>query len=52
VESSLLPAHSRQPPPEGAQVPAANLFAGPVVAKVENFWSTFFHPHCGHSGGS
>jgi hypothetical protein len=49
--SSLLPDQSRQPPPEGAHAPA-DLFAGPAVAKVENLFSTCFHPHCGHFGGS
>ena len=50
--SSLLPDQSRQPPPAAAQGPTAHLFIGLVVAKVENFCSTRFHPHWGHSGGS
>ena len=50
--SSLLPDQRRQPPPAGAQAAPADLLVGPAVANVENFCSTCFHPHWGHSGGS
>jgi len=51
-QGSTLPPHqSLQPPPAGAHAPAAWCVA-PAVAKVENFCSTRFPPHCGHSGGS
>jgi hypothetical protein len=50
--SRLLPDQSRQPPPEGVHTAPADLLVGPAVAKVENFCSTRFHPHWGHSGGS
>jgi hypothetical protein len=50
--SSLLPDQSRQPPPEGAHTPPADLLGAPPVANTENFCSTRFHPHLGHSSGS
>jgi len=50
--SSLLPDQSLQPPPEGIQAPPADLLVAPPVANAENFCSTRFHPHLGHSGGS
>jgi hypothetical protein len=50
--SSLLPDQSCQPPPEGAQTPPADLLGALPVANTENFCSTRFHPHLGHSGGS
>jgi hypothetical protein len=50
--SSLLPDQSRQPPPEGAHTSQADLLGAPPVANTENFCSTCFHPHWGHSGGS
>jgi hypothetical protein len=50
--SSLLPDQRRQPPPAGAHAAQAESWVGLAVAKVENFCSTRFHPHWGHSGGS
>jgi len=50
--SSLLPNQSCQPPPEGAHAPPVDLLGPPPVANTENFCSTRFHPHLGHSGGS
>jgi hypothetical protein len=50
--SSLLPDQRRQPPPEGARTAPAELLVEPAVANTENFCSTRFHPHWGHSGGS
>jgi hypothetical protein len=52
IGSNLPPDQSRQPPPEGAHTPLADLRVGPAVANVENFCSTRFHPHWGHSGDS
>jgi len=49
--SSLLPDQSCQPP-EGAHTPPADLLGALPVANTENFCSTRFHPHLGHSGGS
>jgi len=52
LRSSLLPDQSLQPPPEGIQAPPADLLVEPPVANAENFCSTRFHPHLGHSGRS
>ena len=50
--NSLLPDQSLQPPPEGAQAPPADLLVEPPAANAENFCSTRFPPHLGHSGRS
>jgi len=46
------PDQSLQPLPEGAQTPPAVLLVEAPVANAENFCSTRFHPHLGHSGRS
>ncbi len=48
--SRRLPCYSRQPPPVGAQAALADLGDEPALENVENFFFTFFHPQCGHSG--